>query len=310
MRVHQCQITVAFLIVACSPKEPARAPAAGSSTSAPAHRVATTTGLSNPESALWDADQGVWFVSNVNGSPSAKDNNGFISRLRADGAIDSLRFIASGRDGVTLNAPKGLVLVADTLWVTDIDAIRGFNKRTGALVASVELGRKATFLNDPALGPDGTVYITDTGIQFDEKGQMTHPSPDRIFALKGRAISVAAEGDWLERPNGITWDASADRFIVAPVGGPRLLGWKPGMTTADTIGTSPGGQDGVERLPDGPVLFSSWADSTVDELANGTSRRIITGVSSPGDFGVDPVRRLLALPMLMENRVEFWQLDQ
>lgn len=56
-------------------------------------------------------------------------------------------------------------IVGDTLWVADIDAMRAFNKRTGAVIATVDLRpRGAVFLNDVAAGPDGALYITDTGL--------------------------------------------------------------------------------------------------------------------------------------------------
>jgi len=270
-------------------------------------KVGEATGFSTPESVLWDAEQGVWFVSNINGNPSQKDNNGFISRLTKEGAVDSLHFIMAGKGGVKLNAPKGLALVGDTLWVADIDAIRGFNKRTGAPVASIDAGSKAHFLNDVAAGPDGSVYITDTGILFDAKGQATHPGPDRIYVLSGGKISVAAEGDWLERPNGITWDAANARFILVPFGGPHLLGWKPGESKADTLGTGPGSQDGVEMWNGTPII-TSWADSTVFALENGTPRKLVTGQNAPADIGLDPIRGLLAIPRFMDNTVEFWSL--
>ena len=48
-------------------------------------KAGQTPNLQNPESARYDKDLDVWFVSNVNGTPSAKDNNGYISRLRPDG---------------------------------------------------------------------------------------------------------------------------------------------------------------------------------------------------------------------------------
>src|SRR5690242_11946145 len=77
-------------------------------------------GFQNPESAKYDAELDVWYVSNVNGAPGAKDGNGYISRLKGDGTVDSLKFIVSGKNGVVLDAPKGLALEADTLWVADI----------------------------------------------------------------------------------------------------------------------------------------------------------------------------------------------
>lgn len=281
---------------------------AGRSADTTAARIASTAGFSAPESAIYDADQDVFFVTNMNGNPGAKDGNGFISRLRADGAIDSLKFIAGGRGRATLNAPKGTALVGDTLWVADIDALRGFNKRTGAPVATIEFGRRARFLNDLAAGPDKTLYITDTGIQIDAKGNMTHPGPDRIFSVgPDRKTRVAAEGAILASPNGITWDAAKHRFIVVSFGGTSLLAWQPGSAPT-AIGTGPGGHDGVEVLADGRALISSWADSTVFIFANGQSSTVITGVSSPADIGLDARRNRVAIPQLMGDRVQLWQL--
>src|SRR6266496_958619 len=120
--------------VACKPieKTPATpgsepAPTAfGTPTTVAATKVVAVEGFLTPESVLHDTAQDIYFVSNINGSPTAKDNNGFISRLRPDGAVENLKFIEGGKNGVTLNAPKGLALLGDTLWVADIDAVRAF----------------------------------------------------------------------------------------------------------------------------------------------------------------------------------------
>lgn len=298
---------LAATLVACRGRENT-----ARSASAPAtpNRVATVSGLEHPEAARYDSAADLFYVSNINGDPLAKDGNGFISRVRPDGTIDSLHFIAGGRNGVTLNAPKGLALVADTLWVADIDAVRAFNKRTGASVATIDLSAShALFLNDIAVGPDGALYITDTGLR--QQGQETiHPErSDRIFRIApDHSVSVALQTDLLGRPNGIAWDAQSRRFIVVPYGGSSaIFAWHPGDTVPTTIGHHSAQMDGVEVLPDGRLLVTSWKDSSL-AVRTGEQETVIKGLPSPADIGVDLRRNQVAVPLLLENRVEIWSI--
>ena len=284
------------------------APAAPAS--AGATKVITVLGFSTPESVLHDSAQDIYFVSNINGGPTAKDNNGFISRVRPDGAVENLKFIEGGRAGVTLNAPKGLALLGDTLWVADIDVIRAFNARTGTAVDSVKLDSAgAVFLNDIAIAPTGAIYITDTGIRFDDVGNVLHPGPDRIFRVgPDRKLTVAARGDTLGRPNGITLDAVGKRFIVVSSGGKAVMAWKPGDRAPSVIARGAGGFDGVEMVG-ARILVSSWADSTVSGYETGQEVKVITGVPTPADIGYDAKRNRVLIPLFTANRVEIWQLN-
>ena len=267
-----------------------------------------THDLKHPESAIYDSDLDVWFVSNINGDPLAKDNNGFISRLTPDGTVDSLKFISGGAKGVTLNGPKGLAIVGDTLWVADIDAVRAFNKRTGAPVATVSLAGKAKFLNDITVGPDG-IYITDSGFGPGANGQFTHPGPDRVYHVgPGHKATVALQSDSLAAPNGITWIASRSRFVIVPFGGKSIEEWAPGDKAPKTIGTGPGMQDGVESLADGRLLVTSWADSSLFVLDNGRAVTVAKPEGSPADIGIDSKHNRIAVPLLMQDKVEFWEI--
>ena len=96
-------------------------------------------GFLTPESVLYDSIQDVYFVANVVGVETAKDNNGFISRVKPDGAVENLRWVEGGRNGVTLNSPHGMALAGDTLWIADLDAVRAFHARTGAALDSISL---------------------------------------------------------------------------------------------------------------------------------------------------------------------------
>lgn len=67
------------------PAEPAAEPAGES--------MATieVTGFMTPESVLHDSVADVYLVSNINGTPTDKDDNGFISRVTPAGAIEQLK---------------------------------------------------------------------------------------------------------------------------------------------------------------------------------------------------------------------------
>ena len=271
-------------------------------------KVGQTPNLDGPESARYDKDLDVWFVSNVNGTPLAKDNNGYISRLRPDGAPYTVKFIEGGKKGVTLNAPKGLAINGDTLWVADIDVARAFNKRTGALIANVATQGRARFLNGAAIGPDGAVYMTDTGVLFGSGGEVSHPGPDQIFRVTRGGATVALASASLEGPNGITWDPQRQRFVIVSFLGKGIYGWKPGDKNVEQIGSGPGQQDGVVFLPDGRLLVTSWADSSLFVLDNGQVRKVATKIPSPADIDLNPRDSRVAVPLLMEKRVEFWEL--
>ncbi len=292
---------------------PSAAPAAPAIPAAPAGpavtKVTVVAGFLTPESVLHDAAQDIYFVANINGSPTAKDNNGFISRVRPDGAVENLKFIEGGRAGVTLNAPKGMAARGDTLWVVDIDVVRAFDAKTGAPRDSVSLASLgAVFLNDVAIAPTGALYITDTGIRFDDVGNVLHPGPDRIFRIgPDRQVTVAIRGDTLGRPNGITLDSVGKRFIVVSFGGRSVFAWKPGDKAPGVIAKGAGGFDGVE-IAGTKILVSSWSDSTVSSYETGQEVKLITGVPSPGDIGYDAKRNRVLIPILSGNRVEIWQL--
>lgn len=260
--------------------------------------VATVRGFSGPEAVRYDPEQRVYFVANFNGTGDAADNNGFISRLRPDGKVEALRFVAGGAKGVTLHAPRGMFIVGDTLWAADVDAVRGFNRRTGAPVATVDfMALEPGFLNDVAAGPDGVLYVTDT-------------PKHRIYRIAGRTPSVAVEDSTLGRPNGITWDAAGNRFIVVPFGGRQaLFGWRPGQSGLEVIATPPGGRyDGVELLGDGRILVASQADSSLLVVDRGQPRRVARTAGAPADIGLDRKSGLVAVPYIALDRVDIFRI--
>jgi sugar lactone lactonase YvrE len=302
----------AFTATACAKDNSAADTAAGATTAATTsgpEKLGETGGFNVPESVRYDAELDVYYVTNINGNPSQKDNNGYIARVRADSTAVVTRLVEGGKNGATLHAPKGIALKGDTLFVADIDALRMFHRRTGAAIGSIDMrAQRATFLNDVAAGPDG-IYITDTGIVFDAQGGMTHPGVNRVFKVVGRRVTEAAKGDSLGNPNGIAWDQTGNRFILAPFGSPSLQAWKPGELTPTSLVSGPGGYDGVEVLANGNILVSSWTDSTVHVVHGGSHMMpLVKNVSAPADIGVDTKRNVLAVPKFNDGKVEYYKL--
>ena len=112
----------------------------------------TVEGFSSPESTIVNKND--LYVSNVGKElkPTLKDGDGFISKLDINGNIKELHFI----DG--LNAPKGMGIVGNTLFVADIDTLRGFDLSTKKEVFNVVF-EGVNFLNDITVKDSNTLFI-------------------------------------------------------------------------------------------------------------------------------------------------------
>jgi len=273
-------------------------------------RIATVDGFGVPESARFDTDRDLYYVSNVTGHPTARDNSGFISLMDPDGRVTTRQFILGGRDGTTLHAPKGMALVGDTLWVADIDHLRGFHRRTGAAVATIDLRAVgAAFLNDITVGPDGSLYLSDTGFRPDSLGRLRPSKVNRIFRVRRpAAVDVAIESDSLRAPNGVLWDSIGRQLLIGDFDGNAIRAWRPGEGLR-VLARGPGSYDGLESLADGTILVASQEGRGIFAVSGETMRPLISGVEDVGDIGVDRRRRRIAIPRLDTNLLELWQLQ-
>ncbi len=303
MRVHFSKFTgaAALLFVhGCAPAE-------GGET---ARLVQVVEGFDQPESVQYDPAQDVFFVTSMAGYGSEKNGMGYIARFPADRPEHWEVFVRSGVGGALLHSPKGMTLQGDTLWVADIDVLRGFHRRTGAPLAEVDFAPYgALLLNAVTVGPDGTVYITDTGIIMSDSGVL-YEGGDRIFArgMDG-AVSVVAEGPELGHPNGITWDPAGRLLVVSfhPFES-EIYSIVPGRPEREVLGRGPGRFDGVQLLPDGRIVVSAWSDSSLYLLGDGRMERVVRDLWQPADLGVDTRRNRVAVPLVLPGRVEIWEL--
>jgi outer membrane protein assembly factor BamB len=300
-QVAGCVLVLALALAAgCSKKETAQEQAPPGALAS--ITIADTT-FQTPESVLYVIDADIYLVSNINGSPGDKDNNGYISRVGADGRVLDGAWIAGGANGVFLDAPKGMAVTGDTLLVADIDVVRLFNLATGAPLGAWAV-TGATFLNDMTSGLDGRVYFTDSGFTATAEG-FAESGTDALyrFGPGGEAIVVAKDPS-LGRPNGVC--VAPDGVIVVTFGSGEVYRIDPATGARTNLPKPPTGQlDGVVRLADGSLLISSWEGSIVYRLDGaGTYSTVVDSVMSPADIGYDSKRERVLIPVFMGNRVE------
>lgn len=171
-------------------------------------------GMDGPASFIVDPATGAYYVSNVAGAPGAKNKKGFIAKIDGEGKLIDRHFIRSGRNGVTLNAPKGLAISGDDLFVADIDAVRRFDKNSGKLLGVIDLAfLGAKFLNGLAFGPDGQLFVSDT------IGNVIY----KIDLKKNYQVTFLARGAGLGHPNGMVYENRHQRLLVAPSNSGKII---------------------------------------------------------------------------------------
>lgn len=119
----------------------------------------TIAGFSSPESVA--VAGGDVFVSNlgVKLEPSAKDGDGFISRLDRQGNIKTLKWADK------LDGPKGLIVLDGILYVADIDRVFGYRVRDGKQVFALDMAATGSvFLNGFARYDNRRLLLSATDI--------------------------------------------------------------------------------------------------------------------------------------------------
>jgi sugar lactone lactonase YvrE len=270
-------LTVAFALGAAScggapePTVPAPAmPPPAATTATPAQPPAVKAGwvvqdMRTPESAYLDEGSGYLFVSQINGAPTDRDGNGRISKLGLDGTVVSADWFTG------LNAPKGLRSFGGTLWVADLDEVIGIDVASAKENARVKIDG-AVFLNDVAVGADGTVYVSDM-------------MANKIYAIKDRKATVFAEGEQLEYPNGLF--AEGERLVVGGWGSKPAADFTtkvPGhlysldlKTKQKTLITKQplGNIDGVEQEARGGYLVTDYIAGKLIQVSQTGQSRIV-----------------------------------
>jgi sugar lactone lactonase YvrE len=183
-----------------------------------------------------------------------------------------------------------------------------FNRVTGERANEVCI-EAASFLNDVAVSPDGSLFVTDSGLRAGAGG-LEPNGTDAVYRLvldsNQRGATIAKDAD-LGNPNGIAV-GSRGIFVVTFGSGEILRFTANGEKTV----VIPGGErqlDGIIFDNAGGFAFSSWGESAVYHVdSTGQVHTLVEGIDAPADIGYDPKRNRVLIPLFNENRLVFHDL--
>ncbi len=252
------------------------------------------------ESVSYDAQNDRYVVVNTGVGNTVRANDGYISLLNPDGTVHTLKWIAptaanQPSNGITLNDPRGSDIEGGVLYIADMDTVRMFDMATGQAKGERVI-QGAMTLNDLEVARDGTVYVTDTGTNKVHK-----------ITPQGQ-ISVFAEGEQVNRPNGVAIDAQGNVVIVL-IGTDDVLTYDPNGKILKTEKSTDAGNDGLVILADGTKLISSVQRGTIARIRpNQPAEAIADGIPTAASMAYDSKRNQLIIPQNAQNAVTILQL--
>jgi gluconolactonase len=251
-----------------------------------------------PESVAVGPD-GAWYVSSF-GKFDVK-GDGAVYRIDPTGGKAEL--YARGLDD-----PCGLLWIGDTLWAADRQGVyRVTRGKIQPVFPAKSFPRPLHFLNDLAAGPNGSLYVSDTG----DSTAAGHGAVFKLTPGKPPALVLGSDSEKDQfSPNGLFRGGGDSLYLV---------GYRTGVLSATDgrghwreLARGLGAPDGIDAAPGGGWYIS---DNVGGDLflvpggANAQPVKIAQGLKAPADLAVDKKRGVLIVPENDGNRVTVYKVS-
>ena len=245
--------------------------------------------LRTPESVLIDRERNILYVSNVYLNPWEKDGNGFISKMDMEGNITELKWIEG------LNAPKGMGILGNSLFIADIDLLVEASIETGKIINTLEFDDNPE-LNDITVGQNGIVYVSGSNSQ-------------KIYAVENGNVEVYFEGEEGERFNGLYWEQ--DRILLITSASSQFKEINHATREATVIAEDMGHGDAIAPTGDGGYLTTSW-NGKIFYISEGGETITLSDTEASeenaADLDYSIENEILYVPTFFKNQVKAYKL--
>jgi len=235
-----------------------------------------------PESVL--PVKNLLYVSLIDGGGWDADGKGGVAKLSTDGKILDAIWITA------LNAPKGMGIYGNRLYVADISDIVVIDIKNGKVEKKIAID-SAKGLNDITVTEKGIVYVSDS-----RTAKIWKLENDRPFlyldSIKGVNGLKAIENDLYIGSGKLFLKADANRQVTK-------------------IAEFPQGIDGIEPVDDGAFLLTAWvgfiwymySDGRIETLWETSQQK-----KNTSDIGYDPEKKVVYVPTFNAKTVVAYRL--
>jgi hypothetical protein len=263
--------------------------------------------LKSPQSFIADPSTDDYYIANANGEPGVRDNNGFISKLGPEGEIKQFYFIQGGMDQTVLHSPYGMTISNKTLYVADLDSVRGFDTISGKPVVTVSLSRyNTTELSGLTATQEGMLYVADTD----------HNIIFRIDSRENHTVSIFSQDEALAGPRGLAIHPKTGDLIVTTLNKGTVLAISSqgsiremvsnGFFTSRFYNLS-----GVDFDQYGSMYISDLTGGKVWRIRPDSKMEVIAEfLISPASLSIDRKKHLILVPYVYAHGAEMNGLER
>lgn len=245
----------------------------------------TDSVLKVPESVLFDAENKVLYVANIDGTqPWGKDSSGSIGKVGLDGKVISVDWVSG------LHAPKGMGLFNGKLYVADLTELVEIDISSGKITNKLTIP-SAEGLNDVSVDKEGNIYVSDS------RGK-------KVFKVKDGKAELFLEN--LKGPNGVL--AHKKDFFVLDAGSMfKMNADKSLLKIADGM---EGGTDGIENVKGNEFIISCWAGVIWYIKEDGSKQLLLDSreeKKNAADIGINALNKIIYVPTFWRNTIVAYQ---